>query len=504
MGMNDDSEVTPEALAGTRLLVGGSRLVSIPPNIAAAFAEGDRLLALPDGAVLHIPRAVVELVDRAVGLAQQAFYELAQAPQENVTRFYATFAARLQDDQVWAGIEKANAADVDAALKSGRSTTRLVLSAKMREGMIAGLQEWQGLPSPVGRIAEVTEHPGWKVEHVVSPLGIVAFVFEGRPNVFADATGVLRSGNTAVLRIGRDALRTAEAIVEGALQPALRLSGLPEGAIVLLQSREHAAGWALFSDARVSLAVARGSGPAVRQLGAVARQAGIPASLHGTGGAWMAADRTANPDRFRQAVFHSLDRKVCNTLNTLCLVKSGAESLVPILMQALDERHQKDGKGYRLHLTLEACSFFNRSLFEELIAVHRSDGLHTEPIATKISEEELGREWEWEQTPEISVTVVDDLAEAATLFNRYSPQFVTSLISEDPEAHDFFFKATNAPFVGDGFTRWVDGQFALQRPELGLSNWQNGRLLGRSGVLSGDSIFAIRLRVRQEDAGVCR
>ncbi|HVZ31184.1 MAG TPA: hypothetical protein VG963_02090, partial [Polyangiaceae bacterium] len=59
------------------------------------------------------------------------------------------------------------------------------------------------------------------------------------------------------------------------------------------------------------------------------------------------------------------------------------------------------------------------------------------------------------------------------------------------------FANINAPFVGDGFTRWVDGQFALRRPELGLSNWQNGRLLARGGVLTGDGIFTLRTRARR-------
>ena len=69
------------------------------------------------------------------------------------------------------------------------------------------------------------QHDGWKVEQVVAPLGVVGFVFEARPNVFADATGVLRGGNTVVFRIGRDALGTARAIVTHALEPALEAAG---------------------------------------------------------------------------------------------------------------------------------------------------------------------------------------------------------------------------------------------------------------------------------------
>lgn len=90
------------------------------------------------------------------------------------------------------------------------------------------------------------------------------------------------------------------------------------------------------------------------------------------------------------------------------------------------------------------------------------------------------------------------------MFNAHSPQFVASLIAEDAGEQAAFYGAVNAPFVGNGFTRWVDGQYALKRPELGLSNWEGGRLFGRGGVLSGDSVFTARTRVTQSDPAVRR
>ena len=74
----------------------------------------------------------------------------------------------------------------------------------------------------------------------------------------------------------------------------------------------------------------------------------------------------------------------------------------------------------------------------------------------------------------MSLVVVDDLDAAIALFNEYSPRLVASLLSEDPDEQQRFWSAVDAPFVGDGFTRWVDGQFAFDRPELGLSNWRHG------------------------------
>jgi glutamate-5-semialdehyde dehydrogenase len=78
------------------------------------------------------------------------------------------------------------------------------------------------------------------------------------------------------------------------------------------------------------------------------------------------------------------------------------------------------------------------------------------------------------------------------------------LISEDPAEHERFYDLVDAPFVGNGFTRWVDGQYALDRPELGLSNWQFGRLLGRSAILSGDSVYTIRTRAKQNNPDLHR
>jgi len=420
-----------------------------------------------------------------------------------ISRFFDAFAANLEDDVRWGEIAAANAADVAAARARGRSTTRLAASEAMRRDMIAGLRAWRDAPASRGRLVERVEHRGWSVEQLTAPLGVVGFVFEGRPNVFADATGVLRGGNTVVFRIGSDALGTARAIVREALEPALQAAGLPPGAAVLVDSAAHAAGWAMFADARLALAVARGSGPAVAQLGAIARQAGTPVSLHGTGGAWMVADETADPDRFFAAVFHSLDRKVCNTLNVCCIVRARADELVPVFLDALAKAGERR-KGWKLHVAEADLSCVPESLRQRRGTVVRPEGPREEALVESIADAELGREWEWEETPEVSLKIVDGADEAVALFNRHSPRFAASLIAEDPAAQARFHELVDAPFTGDGFTRWVDGQYALNKPELGLSNWQNGRLFARGGVLAGDGVFSVRARVRQNDTALDR
>jgi glutamate-5-semialdehyde dehydrogenase len=126
--------------------------------------------------------------------------------------------------------------------------------------------------------------------------------------------------------------------------------------------------------------------------------------------------------------------------------------------------------------------------------VVRAEGVVREMQAELIAEAELGREWEWEKTPEVTLIAVDDVADAVALFNRYSPQFIASLLSADAQEHERFYATVNAPFVGDAGTRWVDGQRALSRPELGLSNWQFGRLFARGGILTGDGVLSVRTR----------
>ena len=484
--------------AGMAIPFGGNRLTLVSEDLAARFAPGDRLIVVDrTGDLLHVPAAAQAVAEQAVGRAHAAFQQMGAVPDLAVTAFFEAFAARLEDDGVWARIAEANAADVAAARARGRSATRLEATAGMRRDMIAGLKVWRGAPAGRGRLVERVEHEGWSVEQLVAPLGVVGFVFEGRPNVFADATGVLRAGNTVVFRIGADALGTAQAIVREALDPALAEAALPEGAASLVESPERAAGWAMFADRRLALAVARGSGRAVAQLGAVARQAGTPVSLHGTGGAWMVADASADADRFAAAVFHSLDRKVCNTLNVCCISRRRAADLVPRFLDALWRAGERRGHNCKLHIGEGDQSALPRDWLEAHVRVRRAEGDREEPLVERLALDQLGREWEWEDTPEVSLKLVDDALEAAALFNRLSPRLCATLIAEDPAAQDGFYAAVDAPFVGDGFTRWVDGQYALDRPELGLSNWEEGRLFARGGVLSGDSVYTVRTRMKQ-------
>ena len=490
--------MTSDALlrAGDLVAIGRHRTV-ISQEFAASLEPGDQVLALShNGQLRRLPKAVVVLVDEAVSAASRAFTLLPDVSDDAINEFFELAAEALQDNVRFSTVLQANQRDEESARARGRSVTRLVLSENMRRDMIAALLMWRDAPMSRDSVVSRTEHVGWSVDQRAAPLGVLGFVFEGRPNVFADATGVLKGGNAVVFRIGSDALGTANAMMDVIIRPSLIQAGLPVDAVVLLNSPEHAAGWSLFSDSRLGLAVARGSGTAVSELGSIAQQSGVPVSLHGTGGAWMVVGEDASLDRLESCVLHSLDRKVCNTLNVVTVIRHLASVHIPIILKAAEIAASARGTRPRIHAIQGAEKFMSTDVTVE---VRRSEGVILEQQVTVANVESLSTEYEWEENPEFAIVLVEDIDEAVELFNAYSPQFIVSTISENETEQERVWSLTNAPFFGDGFTRWVDGQFSLLRPELGLSNWENGRLFGRSGILSGDSAFTVRLRVHQSD-----
>jgi glutamate-5-semialdehyde dehydrogenase len=188
-------------------------------------------------------------------------------------------------------------------------------------------------------------------------------------------------------------------------------------------------------------------------------------------------------------------------MNVCCVPASRADELVPLIFGAAERAASSRDLHCRVHAVNGAEKYLPQS---DVIEVKRADGVARELQITTENVESLSHEFEWEENPEFFVVLVPDVATAVQLFNEYSPQFVVSVVSEDEAEREHVWGNANAPFVGDGFTRWVDGQFALLRPELGLSNWQSGRLFARGGVLSGDSAFTVRLQVRQQDATLHR
>ncbi|MGY8606006.1 hypothetical protein ACTVH1_09940 [Gluconobacter cerinus] len=489
---------------GMLIPFGGDRAVSVPAGLANDFRAGDMLVVCQtDGALLHIPADIRNAVRDDISASSVAFKALATRSDIQIVAFFEAFADLLEDDAVWSRIIEANACDVTNARATGRSTGRLALGSTARDGMVRGLRIWAASEGYRHADIDVRQHDGWTVSVSRAPVGVVGFIFEGRPNVLVDTTGVLRNGNRALIRIRRDASETARCMMDHAIRPALSRSGLPDDAVRLITRQERAAAWAMLSDRRLGVAVVRGCGPAVAQLGDVARQCGVAVSLHGTGGAWLVADAHADRERFISAVAASLDRKVCSTLNVCCIDRARVADLVPALLEGLERAASPIGD-FRIHVPEGSEDYLPAFLFSTVVKTTRDGGVVDEPVATMLPRERLSTEWAWDETPEISFVVVDGLEEAIALFDQHSPRFVASLISENRTAQNCFFDALNAPFVGNGFTRWADGQYALDKPELGLSNWEQGRPLGRGAIMSGNDMFSLRYRMEQDDIDLRR
>ena len=491
-------ELKPDSL----IIAANGETFRVSKTLAAAFQPGDLVIPNPQHGLLHLSSTERQIVDQTVTQSVAAFAAMQQVTDDQITAFFHAFSAALKNDKIWESIQTINEHDVATATERGRSTTRLQVSDFMRTDMIDGLREWAESEPSRNSVIETIDNDQFQIQLRTAALGVVGFVFEGRPNVLADACGVLRGGNTAIFRIGSDALPTARAMMELALRPALVKSGLPTEAITLVDSSAHAAGWALFLDSRLALAVARGSGDSVELLGSLARSVGTPVSLHGTGGAWMIIGDSATPEIVKHCAVKSLDRKVCNTLNTCCIVASKAVELVPVLLDGLNEAAAKLKQDYRLHVVEGSEEFIPGEAFTRKVQISRADGQQEEIQATPLALADIGQEWEWETSPEMTLIIVKNLQEAIELFNTHSPRLVASLISNDEHEHQHFYETIDAPFIGDDHTRWVDGQRALNKPELGLSNWDNGRLLGRHAILTGDSVYTVRVRYIEAGKGL--
>lgn len=457
------------------------RPVAIPNDVVNSYAEGDKLFVSGDGGLLHVPRATDELVAAAVGRAHSAFSAMRLVDDRAIGRFFSSARRFLADEQIQSEVHRINDEDCHRAHQAGRSTTRLRMDDKMVQAMLDSLDMWSRHPIERRQEIETVHHDGWSATQLRTPLGVVGFVFEGRPNVVIDACGVFVTGNTCVFRIGRDARATARALIDSVIVPALRESGLPDDSIVLIESDEHASGWSLFSQPDLGLAVARGSGKAVEDLGSVARQCGVPISLHGRGGAWMLVGESADAEWLSSVVTNSLDRKVCNTANVICVPRTREADLGNAIAHAVIAAARPRQAVGRIHVV----GGESLDLSQDGLIIQRAD------------RSILSMEWEWENEPEVTLCIVDSFSDAIDLFNEFSPRFAASVVTQDDEERERAWNTLICPFVGNGMSRWVDGQYAFERPELGLSNWEVGVPLGRGAILSGSDISAIRYLATQ-------
>jgi glutamate-5-semialdehyde dehydrogenase len=283
-----------------------------------------------------LPALMNDLATRARAAARV----LSLAPTEQKNRALDAMARAIRANA--AAILAANAEDVAEAKAAGTTSAfldRLTLTPPRVEAMAEGIEAVRAISDPVGVVTESWQRPnGMTIERVRVPLGVIAVIFESRPNVAADA-GVLclKSGNAVILRGGSDSFRSCRAIHD-CLTQGLRDAGLPEAAITLVPTRDRAAVGLLLSglNGGVDVIVPRGGKSLVARVEAEAR---VPVFAHLEGVNHVYIDGAAKLDMAKSIVLNAKMRRtgVCGAAETLLVDRAAAPSaLKPLVEMLLD------------------------------------------------------------------------------------------------------------------------------------------------------------------------
>ena len=232
----------------------------------------------------------------------------------------------------------ANAADLEAAKGTVAQVMldRLLLNEQRIAAMAQGIREVAALPDPVGRtMAERTRPDGLKIQKVSVPMGVIAIIYESRPNVTSDAAALaLKSGSVCVLRGGKEAFRSANAIVD-ALRAGLKAQGITENAVNLVQDTSRSSAAALMTaNGYVDLLIPRGGAGLIN---ACVRSATVPCIATGTGICHVYVEKTADLDMALNIVENAKTSRpsVCNAEEVLLVDKEIAPVFLPRLRQRL-------------------------------------------------------------------------------------------------------------------------------------------------------------------------
>ena len=319
--------------------------------------------------------------------AKAAWPELATAGTEKKNAALLAMADALEKD--CAAILEANAADVEAARGSISDVMldRLRLDEKRIAGMADGVRQVAGLPDPVGRVITRADRPnGLTIEKIGVPMGVVAIIYESRPNVTSDAAALtVKSGNACVLRGGKEAFRSANAIVR-AMQRGLKQAGLPETLVQLVQdTTRQSANDLMTAVGLVDLLIPRGGAGLIR---ACTENAKVPCIQTGTGICHVYVDASADLDMALNIIENAKTSRpsVCNA-EEVCLVDApAAERFLPMLKRRLvDDRAAKGFVPVELRLDERAAAIipgtpagpkdFDTEFLDYILAVKVVDGV---------------------------------------------------------------------------------------------------------------------------------
>lgn len=394
---------------------------------------------------------VREEVERVANAAKLASVEVGMTTTEQRDDALRAMAKALRDHTP--EIVEANALDMETARANGTKESlldRLMLDAKRIEGMASALEDLVNLPDPVGRVLEDrTLDNGLQVQRVSVPMGVVAVVYEARPNVTADAAGIaLKAGNAVVLRGGSMAANSNR-VVSAVLAEAAEAAGMPAGAIGSINSADRAATDVLMKlHGTIDVLVPRGGAGLIAHCVENSR---VPVIETGTGNCHTYVQATADQDSALNIIRNAKTQRmgVCNACESVLVDEAIAAEFLPKLIAALGEW------GILIHAdeaAAKAAAAVGLVEGEQFVAATDADW----------GTEYLG--------PEISIKVVSDVREAVTHINRFSTHHSEAIVTADDEAANLFLRAVDSASVYvNASTRFTDGgEFGLGA-EIGIS-----------------------------------
>ncbi|MDR3641896.1 MAG: glutamate-5-semialdehyde dehydrogenase [Humidesulfovibrio sp.] len=345
-------------------------------------------------------------------------------------------------------VKSANARDVDAASARGLDQARLdrlTITDKVLSGMIQGCREVAAMSDPVGEILSMHKRPnGMLVGRMRVPLGVVAMIFESRPNAAVDAAVLcIKSGNAAILRGGSEAFHSIAALT-GIVHEALEQAGLPAQCVQVPPTTDRAAVAALLKlDEFIDVVIPRGGEGLIR---AVVEQASMPVLKHYKGVCHTFVDKSADLDRAVDIVLNAKTQRpgTCNSLECLLVHQDAAASFLPAVAKAL-------GAAGVL------CKCCPRSL--PLVAPHAP----SEPAV----EADWGHEF---LALTLAVKVVADLDEGLEHIARHGSNHTEAILTNDHANAMRFTREADASMVAvNASTRLNDGGELGLGAEIGIS-----------------------------------
>jgi glutamate-5-semialdehyde dehydrogenase len=376
--------------------------------------------------------------------ARAAARALALAGPETRTKAIAGMATalRARSDKVLA----ANAADLDDAKAKGMASAmmdRLALDAKRLDGVVAALESIAAIPDPVGvETARWTPENGLDIARVRTPIGVLAIIYESRPNVTADAAALaVRAGNAVILRGGSECLRSNLAIHE-ALTEGLTAAGLSPDTVQIVTTRDRAAVGHILTglDRSIDLLIPRGGRSLVERVQNEARVA-VLGHLEGVNHAYVHA--SADPDVARAVTLNAKMRRVsvCGAAETLLIDRAVADTLLPLIARDLT------GAGCELRADPAA-----RAIVPDAAAADDAD-------------------WATEYLqPILAVKVVGGMDAALDHVARYGSGHTESIVAADEAAIERFLAEADAGIVlANASTQFADGGEFGFGGEIGIS-----------------------------------